>query len=133
MIELGKIKNRLAQQLVSAEWCDCITLTVLDEHLLLVCKTLRDEFQCDQLMDVCGVDYQEYGKSHWRTHETTESGFSRGVADAVTETKYTAIEKPPARFASVYHLLSTQHNQRIRIKVFVSDNMIVPSLIDIWK
>src|SRR3990167_8010656 len=120
---------------------DCLTLTIAPEKLLTIAQSLRDDFQFDILVDVCGVDYQDYGKSYWRTHETTESGFSRGVSDHAVATRFTTIAQthsvtgtqPHTRFASVYHLLSTTHNQRIRLKVFLAENMIVPSVIDLWK
>ena len=38
------------------------------------------------------------------------------------------------RLAVVYHLLSTQHNHRIRVKVPLHENdLIIPSVHDIWK
>lgn len=37
------------------------------------------------------------------------------------------------RFASVYHLLSLNNNQRIRLKVFLDqDHPVVPSVVDLW-
>jgi NADH-quinone oxidoreductase subunit C len=108
---------------------DCVTIELPPEHLLAVCHTLRDDFQFEQLMDVCGVDYQDYGVSHWRTHAATDSGFSRGV-DIAGE-QVIAWNKP--RFASVYHLLSITHNQRIRLKVYLGQEPVVPSVIDIWQ
>ena len=111
---------------------DCLTVELPREHLLTVCQILRDEmpFSCEQLIDVCGVDYQEYGVKEWRTQETTVSGFSRGMeiheGDCVV-----MWEKP--RFAVVYHLLSLENNHRIRLRVLVEENqLIVPSVTSIW-
>jgi len=100
------------------------------ENLLSVCQTLRDhaDFLFDTLIDVCGVDYADYGISHWRTHETTASGYSRGVDDKGE--RVIAWNKP--RFASVYHLLSVANNQRIRLKVYLEESPSVPSVINIW-
>ncbi len=70
--------------------------------------TLRDAPGCqfEQLMDLCGVDYSTYGDGRY--------------------------EGP--RFCVVSHLLSISLNQRVRLKVFASDDSlpIVASLNDIW-
>ncbi len=110
---------------------DCVTIELSAEKLLSVCEKLKTDpqFNFDILIDVCGIDYLDYGISHWRTHETTESGFNRGV-NQIGE-RVIAWNKP--RFASVYHLLSLKHNQRVRLKVFLEEEPVVPSVIDIWK
>src|SRR5215510_14357160 len=58
-----------------------LTIEVAPENLLEVCRTLRDDAELgfEMLMDVCGVDYLDYGRSEWRTFEATGTGFSRGV------------------------------------------------------
>ncbi len=106
------------------------TLEVLPENLIELCLNLRDlpEFHFETLIDICGVDYLHYGLSEWSTTEATDIGFSRGVYQQKTDIKW---NKP--RFAAVYHLLSLQHNQRLRIKTFINDDPpIVPSVVDIW-
>jgi len=109
----------------------CVTVELSAKNLLFVCEKLKSEpcFSFDILIDVCGIDYSDYGISHWRTHETTESGFSRGVDEQGEH----VIQWSKPRFASVYHLLSTQNNQRVRLKVFLEEEPVVPSVIDIWK
>ncbi|WP_133127579.1 NADH-quinone oxidoreductase subunit C [Legionella nagasakiensis] len=95
-------------------------------------RQLRDDdaFGFDQLIDVCAVDYLLYGEYDWETESATESGFSRGVEPQ--ESRAYALSKP--RFAVVYHLLSTTHNHRLRVKVFLEENrLIIPSVHDIWK
>ena len=94
-----------------------ITLEVPKEHLLTICKTLRDHqaFKFEMLMDVCGVDYLEYGIAEWSTEETTETGFSRGVEKQLVE-RINSWDKP--RFAVAYHFLSLTHNHRLRLRVF---------------
>jgi len=126
---LNELQNHFADKLISAVESDCVTIEVLPENLLLIAKSLRDHFHFEILLDVCGVDYADYGISHWRTEETTNNGFSRGVDD-LGERK---IPWNKARFASVYHLLSVSKNYRIRIKVYLEEEPIVPSVIDIWK
>src|SRR5215831_20439084 len=51
------------------------------ELLIEVCRTLRDEpeLKFEMLMDVCGVDYQAYGKDEWQTESASGTGFSRGT------------------------------------------------------
>lgn len=107
-----------------------ITLEVPPAELLSVASTLKEDpnFKFEMLMDLCGVDYLEYGISEWMTDEATTDGFSRGVEKEKRQILWT---KP--RFAVVYHLLSLSHNHRLRIKTFVEEKApIVPSVIPIW-
>ncbi len=111
---------------------DMLTLEIAPEHLIEVCTALRDEprFAFSMLMDICGVDYLDYGISHWRTEETTTSGFSRGAQEENSE-RVIARDKP--RFAAVYHLLSMDHNQRLRLRVFLDEQApCVPSVEKLW-
>ena len=94
--------------------------------------TLRDNplFAFDQLIDLCAVDYLLYGTYDWETETATDKGFSRAVE--AQESRAYVWDKP--RFAVVYHLLSTQHNHRLRIKVFLDESsLIIPSVHHIWK
>ncbi len=52
-------------------------------RLLEAAAALRDDpaLKFEMCMDVCGVDYLEYGRAEWKTAEATSSGFSRGVSD----------------------------------------------------
>jgi NADH-quinone oxidoreductase subunit C len=108
-----------------------LTIIVAPQHLLEVCLALRDEpaFDFKLLIDVCGVDYLQYGLSEWETNSATTTGFERGVEVDVFKN---ATAKEP-RFASVYHLLSLTHNQRIRIRVLLNETELkVPSVVEIW-
>jgi len=83
-----------------------VTIQVPVGSLHDTCQTLRDEaeFAFDMLIDLCGVDYLEYG----------ETG-----------------SEP--RFAVVYHLLSIEKNQRIRVKSYLDETQPrVESVTDIW-
>lgn len=85
-----------------------LTVTVPAGDLLTVCKALRDDarFAFEQLIDLCGVDYADYGEGTW-------SG---------------------ARFAVVYHLLSVRNNHRLRVKCFVDgEPPICDSVIELWR
>ncbi|TPW17130.1 MAG: NADH-quinone oxidoreductase subunit C, partial [Halothiobacillaceae bacterium] len=87
------LKTRLGDAIVDSTLAlGELTIVVPKEQLLEVCAVLRNEgaFDFAQLIDLCGVDYSEYGEGDWRQ----------------------------ARFAIVYHLLSVQLNQRLRLKVF---------------
>jgi NADH-quinone oxidoreductase subunit C len=120
-----------------------VTIEVSPDNLLAVATQLRDqrEFGFELLVDVCGVDYSNYGKDEWATEETSGSGFSRGV-DAQTAGHLQAVtgdlvvEKPraPRRFASVMHLLSVKNNQRLRVRIYAPDDdlPVIPSVISIW-
>jgi NADH-quinone oxidoreductase subunit C len=109
------------------------------EALLPVCRALRDtpELKFEMLMDVCGVDYQAYGKDEWQTSSATGTGFSRGTlrgAPPQAEDAEHATYVPGGRFAVVYHLLSITHNHRLRLKAFCpsDERPIVDSVCDVW-
>lgn len=109
-----------------------VTAIVAAESLRDVCMALRDEdaFAFAQLVDVCGVDYLDYGRADWETSETaTTQGFSRGVE--LREDREAQAEL--SRYVVVYHLLSHANNQRFRLKVEASGNPpCVDSVVDIW-
>lgn len=112
--------------------CDELTIEVPAEHLHDVALLLRDDeaLQFAMLIDVCGVDYLEYGVSEWQTSKTTTTGFSRAVDRFATQQ---VIDWNKPRFAVVYHLLSLTYNWRVRLRVFVSgDPPLVDSVVDIW-
>lgn len=109
-----------------------VTLRVDAGDLKSVCLALRDEpeFAFAQLVDVCGVDYLDYGLSDWEGSESaTKEGFSRGVerrGDRESKTDF-------SRYVVVYHLLSHTHNQRLRLKVEAEgDPPCVDSVVEIW-
>jgi len=120
-----------------------VTVEMAPDTLLEIATALRDEpdFAFEILLDVCGVDYANYGRDEWATEDSTTSGFSRGV-EAATAGRLTAVtedlvvEKPrqSKRFAAVYHLLSISKNRRLRLKVFAPDDdlPVVPSVIAVW-
>ncbi len=85
-----------------------INISVDKSNLLEVCSQLRNdrEFACDTLIDVCGVDYLEYGDGIW--------------------------EGP--RFGVVYQLSSVKNNHRLRLKTFTDgEPPVVSSVMDIWR
>jgi len=115
-----------------------LTIEVSAHHCHAVLLRLRDlpEFDFAQLIDVCGVDYMAYGKTEWKTDEATATGFSRAVTGRiVNEDSFADLDSvdPHRRFAVVYHLLSLNHNHRIRVKTYLSEEPpMVDSVVDIW-
>jgi NADH-quinone oxidoreductase subunit C len=118
-----------------------VTLEVAPDAWLDTCRTLRDSFGFEQLMDLCGVDYLGYGSDEWDTIDVTSEGFSRGVegrggpgrakwGDAPVEDGRDAGH----RFAVVAHLLSMQRNQRVRVRCFAGDDAlpVVASVVGLW-
>ena len=85
-----------------------LTIEVKIDDLLATLKTLKQHkaFQFKQLIDLCGIDYKDYGEGAWI--------------------------KP--RFALVYHFLSIEHNHRIRVRTFSKEENfpLFPSVIDLW-
>ena len=113
-----------------------VTAVIEADKLIEVATALRDQHGYEQLMDVCAVDYSQYGVDEW---ETGGSGFSRGVVEnSVGRLSFgdevPAYESDEPRFAVVYQLLSVTNNCRLRMKVFASDNEfpVVPSVCEIW-
>lgn len=116
-----------------------VTLEIPHDEWADTARALRDEFGFEQLIDLCGVDYLGYGSDEWDTSVSSE-GFSRGV-EGKTTGRIVWGEQPNAaalpgdrRFAVVVHLLSVQHNQRLRIRCFAPDDALpaVASLVDVW-
>jgi len=101
-------RDKLAGLIESAEVAfNELNLVVSKDKLLDTCLALRDNdpFACEELIDLTGVDYSEYGNAKWQ-----------GL-----------------RYAVVYHLLSIKHNHRIRLKVFVDgEPPLVDSVVNIW-
>jgi len=89
-----------------------VTLSVSAKDYYSVALTLKEHPQLcfDQLIDLCGVDYMDY-------KEGAPSAFADGP-----------------RFAVVLHLLSVEHNWRVRLRVFAPDDEfpILPSVNSIW-
>ncbi|MEL6870433.1 MAG: NADH-quinone oxidoreductase subunit C [Pseudomonadota bacterium] len=111
-----------------------VTMIVPLDAWVSTCQELRDASQFDfsTLIDLCGVDYLTYGQDEWKTNSATGSGYSRGVQREVIVDESETFA--PERFAVVGHLLSLNHNWRLRVRTFAStDNPPrCPSLLDVW-
>lgn len=118
-----------------------VTIVINAEDMQQTFLRLQNEssFKFDQLVDLAGVDYLEFGTDEWNTESATSSGFSRGVEKAsfgrftFDDAKQGAKMDGP-RYAVVYHLLSVVNNQRLRVKIYCEDNdmPILPSVTSLW-
>ena len=85
-----------------------VNVVVEAENYLAAAQLLRNSSDCqfEQMMDLCGVDYSEY-----------KDGAYEG-----------------RRYCVVLHLLSISLNQRVRLKVFASDDdfPVLVSVTEIW-
>ena len=99
---LGPLAQRVELRL------DEVTVTVTASAYLQAAQTLRDASGCrfEQMVDLCGVDYADYGNGVW----------------------------DGARYAVVLHLLSVNLNQRVRLRVFAPDDdlPVVDSVTGVW-
>ena len=88
-----------------------LTVTVDRSSSFELLKTLRDHkiTSFEQLIDLCAVDYQVYGKEAQQDWDND-------------------------RFAVVYHLLSVSLNQRLRVIATVpEDDLTIDSVIEVWR
>jgi NADH-quinone oxidoreductase subunit C len=85
-----------------------LTIVVSPTDYVATAEALRDhaDLGFEELLDLCGVDYQGYGDGAWT-----------GL-----------------RFAAVSHLLSMSNNWRLRLRTFAVDDdfPVLPSLTGIW-
>lgn len=86
-----------------------VTVVVKAADYLAAMLALRDDptLKFEQMLDLCGVDYSSYGEGTW---------------DGL-------------RFAAVSHLLSLEHNWRVRVRVFAPDDdmPVLASIAGIWR
>ena len=102
-----------------------------------VALALRDAaaFRFDTCVDVCGMDYLDYGKSEWKTTSATNTGFGRGVSRKGPAWEAAEGQAPAGRrFAVVYHLLSVELNQRLRVRIYCPDDAepVIDSACAVW-
>ena len=92
---------------IDVKWGE-VTVVVGAADYLQAARLLRDAPGCkfEQLLDLCGVDYSEYGMGTWE-----------GL-----------------RYCVVSHLISVSLNQRVRLKVFAPDDdmPVLDSLTGLW-
>ena len=103
------LESALGQSIVTCtEALGETTIEVKAENLLDAARRLQGDatLRFETLIDLCGVDYSAYGDGAWTG----------------------------ARFAVVFHLLSVEHNWRLRLRTFAADDdfPVVASVIDVW-
>jgi NADH-quinone oxidoreductase subunit C len=103
------LESVLGQRIVTCtEALGETTVVVKADALIDASRMLRDDasLRFDTLIDLCGVDYSAYGEGAWEG----------------------------ARFAVVLHLLSVEHNWRLRLRTFAPEDSfpVVSSVTDIW-
>jgi len=85
-----------------------VTIVIAADTMIETFTTLRDQpdLRFDALIDVCGVDYRDYGGVVWQG----------------------------PRYAAVYHLRSLPHNRRLRVRVFAPDDdfPVLTSVVGLW-
>lgn len=117
------------------------TLEVASFSLAEIARTLRDDadFQFEQAVDLTGLDFLGYGDGEWEVAIVGNESFSRGVEGGSGPGRFRWENRPigkgpEKRFASVVHLLSIRHNERLRLRCFATNNdlPVVPSLVEVW-
>ena len=103
------LKNALGEGAAITVALGEVTVVVKAKDYLASMQKLRDDpaLRFQELVDLCGVDYSSYGEGTW---------------DGL-------------RFAVVTHLLSIEHNWRVRVRVFCPDDdmPLVDSVTGIWR
>ena len=103
------LKNALGEGAAITVALGEVTVVVKARDYLASMQKLRDDpaLRFQELVDLCGVDYSSYGEGTW---------------DGL-------------RFAVVSHLLSIEHNWRVRVRVFCPDDdmPLVDSVTSVWR
>jgi NADH-quinone oxidoreductase subunit C len=103
------LRNALGEGVAITVALGEVTVVVKAAEYLASMQTLRDNpaLRFEEMIDLCGVDYSSYGEGTW---------------DGL-------------RFAVVTHLLSLEHNWRVRVRVFCPDDdmPLVQSITGIWR
>ncbi len=70
-----------------------ITAVVSVENYIEVATELRDssEFGFNQLVDLCGVDYLQFGQAEWQTDDASRAGYSRGWMPPLQPVDYSLV------------------------------------------
>ena len=103
------LKNALGEGAAIKQALGEVTVVVKAADYIKTMQALRDDptLAFEEMIDLCGVDYSQYGEGTW--------------------------DGP--RFAVVVHLLSLQHNWRVRVRTFCPDDdmPLVESITGIWR
>jgi NADH-quinone oxidoreductase subunit C len=120
-VMLAEATQRFGNNLLDAHiYRGELTLMVERDAILHVCQELRDNpvFGFEQLIDLCGIDYLEFGSESPKPGPKSDPESRDG----------------PPRFAVVYHLLSIANNQRLRLRAFLDEEQpLIESVVPIWR
>ncbi len=102
--EYASLQEKFADAVTIEQGLDCPLVMVAVDSIVEVCHVLKSEFGFEQMIDLCGVDMSEHPDY---------------------------IEGSP-QFEVVYHLLSIQHNKRLRVKARVGEREMIDSVTEVW-
>ncbi len=107
----GRLTGLLGEDLIASKIrLGELTCEIRRQAITDVCRRLRDDpgARFDQLIDLCGMDYSTWGKEGGNPW----SG---------------------SRYAVIYHLMSLDNNQRIRLRCELDDQQpLIDSVIEVW-
>ena len=120
-MSLSRLKDHLPELLGTSllsqtEEFGEVTCGIDYREINAACQKLKEDSdtQFDILIDLCGVDYSIYGQEEG--NPVDQKGTWKG-----------------RRYAVVYHLLSINHNIRLRLRAELDDDQpTIESVIDIW-
>jgi len=133
----AEVAGQLGDRVISSrQHAGQLTVELAPDALVDAARILQsaEALRFDTCVDVCGVDYLDYGKAEWKTQSATATGFSRGVSRGSGAGAEGAGPAAGRRFAVVHHLLSVALNQRLRLRVFCPDDAepVVDSVTGVW-
>ncbi|HID37439.1 MAG TPA: NADH-quinone oxidoreductase subunit C [Ghiorsea sp.] len=103
--ELAALQTQFGDAIIEvSQGLDCPLVVVQAANIVEVCHVLKSQFGFEEMMDLCGVDMSEYPD----------------------------YPQDAPRFEVVYHLLSIQHNKRVRVKARVEDREMIDSVTEVW-
>jgi len=101
---VAALKKQFGKDVLAvSQGIDMPVVTLAYKSIVEACHFLK-QHGFEQLIDLCGVDMSEYPG-----HDPKEP-----------------------RFQVVYHLLSIEHNRRVRLKVPVNERDLVGSVVEVW-
>jgi NADH-quinone oxidoreductase subunit C len=139
--ELSPLMSKLAERLGAMilehrEFRGDERIHVAREHIVDVCRILRDdpELAFDLLLDVTAIDYMGQPDDFTAKHEIWDE--NRPVMERKARRRHRILvpeRGPLERFALVYHMISTRHCHRLRLKCRVpEDDPTIASLTPVW-
>lgn len=126
---ISKVQKQFPEEVLETSFnLDELTITITYSSIKYVSKYLKEQCDFKFLVDICGVDYLDYKKDNsWNNNDVSNEGFARGVNSL-------RHDYDNRSFGVIYHLLSLEHNYRLRIKVYLkNDPLIIDSVCSVWE